>query len=106
MIIVRITLEVRPEKQLEFRQTLISLVEPTDRETGCLGCAIFCGIEDKNFFSLLEEWQTREDLDRHIRSGRFSVLLGSKSLLRKPLKYEIFTITDVEGMEAVRAIRK
>ncbi len=81
------------------------MVEPTGKETGCLSYAFFCDIEDNNRFNLLGEWETREDLDNHFRSRRFSVLLGSKSLLRKPLDIRSYTISTVEGMEAVNSAR-
>jgi len=105
MIVVRITMNVLPEKQLEFTQTLLSLIEPTGRETGCLSYAVFCDIEDKNRFTLLEEWQTREDLDHHIGSYRFGILLGSKSLLIRPLEIKIHTVSHSEGVEVVNALR-
>ena len=75
-------------------QTLLSMIEPTGKEAGCLSYAIFCDIEDKNRFSLLEEWETREDLDHHITTHRFGVLLGTKTLLSEPLKINIFTVSD------------
>ncbi|HIJ57448.1 MAG TPA: antibiotic biosynthesis monooxygenase [Deltaproteobacteria bacterium] len=105
MIIVRITMNVLPEKQLEVTQTLLSMIESTGKEAGCLSYAVFCDIEDKNRFSLLEEWETREDLDHHIRSHRFGVLLGSKTLLCEPLKIQINTVSQSEGMEAIHAAR-
>ena len=106
MIVVRITMNVLPEKQKELVQTLLSMIEPTGKEAGCLSYAVFCDIEDKNRFSLLEEWETREDLDHHLRSDRFSVLLGTKCLLCEPLKIQIFTVSDSEGIEAVNSVRK
>jgi quinol monooxygenase YgiN len=105
VIIVRITMNVLPEKQKEVMQTLLSMIEPTGKEKGCLSYDVFCDIENKNIFSLLEEWQTREDLDHHIGSGRFGVLLGTKSLLCEPLKIEIHTVSHSEGIEAVNAVR-
>jgi quinol monooxygenase YgiN len=105
MIIVRITMNVLPEKQLELTQTLLSMIEPTEKEVGCLAYAVFCDIEDKSHFSLLEEWETREDLDNHLRSPRFGILLGSKILLNEPPKIQIDTISQSEGMEAVHAAR-
>ena len=92
MIIVKIAMSVLPEKLLEFTQTLLSIIEPTENEQGCLNYSIFCDIKDKNCFNLMEEWQTREDLNRHILSHRFSVLLGSKSLLCKPIEIKIFCV--------------
>ena len=105
MIVVRITMNVLPEKQLEVTQTLLSMIAPTGKETGCLSYAVFCDIEDKNRFSLLEEWETREDMDQHIRSDRFGVLLGTKSLLCEPPNIQIHTVSDSEGMAAVITAR-
>lgn len=106
MIIVRISLNVLPEKKLEFTQTLLSMIGPTAREAGCLSFVVASDIEDANCFNLLEEWETREDLDLHIRSHRFGVLLGSKTLLNEPLKIQILTVLTSEGIEAVNTIRK
>lgn len=106
MIVVRIILNVLPEKHLEFTQTLLSLIEPTRKETGCLSYSLSCDVEDKNCFNLLEEWGSRKDLDDHIGSHRFGVLLGSKSLLRKPLEISIYTISAADGMEVVNSMRK
>jgi hypothetical protein len=40
-----------------------------------------------------------------MRSDRFSVLLGTKSLLCEPLKIQIFTVSHSEGIEAIDAVR-
>ena len=96
---------VRPEKHLELKQTLSSLVAPAGRETGCLSYGVSCDIEDRNRFSLMQSWETRDLLDHHIRSDRFGVLLGTKSLLSRPPRIEIYTILQAEGMEAIVAIR-
>ena len=93
------------EKQTEMKQTLLSMLEAAGKEKGCLSYDVFWDIEGKSVFNLFEEWETREDLDRHIGSERFSVLLGTKSLLSKPLEMKIHTISHSEGMEVVNAIR-
>jgi quinol monooxygenase YgiN len=105
VIIVGIKMNVRLEKRTEVMQTLLSLIEPTENERGCLSCHVFRDIEDQNVFSLIEEWETRQDLDDHIRSDRFSVLLGTKSLLSEPQQIEIHTISQSEGMEVIHATR-
>jgi quinol monooxygenase YgiN len=81
------------------------MIEPTGKEAGCLGYSVFCDIEDKNHFSLLEEWDTRKDLDNHIKSYRFGILLGSKTLLREPPKIQIHTVSQSEGMDSIHAVR-
>ena len=106
MIIVRITMKVLMEKRTEMMQTLLSLIEPSGKENGCLCYDVFCDLEDNHAFSLIEEWETREDLDLHIRSERFSVLLGTKSLLAKPSGISIHTVSHSEGVEVVNALRR
>jgi quinol monooxygenase YgiN len=101
MIVVRIIMNVLPEKHKEVIQTLLSMIEPMGKEKGCLSYDVFCGIERTTVINLIEEWETRKDLDRHIRSERFSVLLGTKSLLAKPLEMKIHTVSHSEGIEAV-----
>ena len=106
MIIAITIMNVFPEKQKEVLQTLLSLIEPPAKEKGCLSYGIFCDIEDKNLFNLISEWETRQHLDHHMGSDRFSVLLGTKSLLFEPLKIRIFTVSDSEGIAAVDSVRK
>ena len=106
MIIVRTIINVLPEKQKEVLQTLLSMIETIGKEKGCLSYGIFCDIEDKNFFNLISEWETRQHLDHHMRSDKFSVLLGTKSLLCEPLKIQIYSVSDSEGIEAVNSTRK
>ncbi len=105
MIIVRIVMNALPEKQKEVMQTLVSMIEPTGKEKGCRSYEVFRDIEDKNVFGLIEVWETRDDLKRHMRSDRFGVLLGIKSLLCEPSKIRIYTVSHSEGMEAIHAAR-
>jgi quinol monooxygenase YgiN len=105
VIIVRIALNALAEKQKEVIQTLLSMIESTGKEQGCLSHHVFRDIEDKNGFSLINEWETREDLDRYIRSANFGVLLGTKSLLCETPFIQIHTVSYSEGMAAVNAAR-
>ncbi len=106
MIIAITIMNVLPEKQKEVLQTLLSMIEQPGKEKGCLSYGIFCDIEDNNVFNLISEWETRQYLDHHMKSDRFRVLLGTKSLLSEPLKIQIFTVIDSEDIEAVYSIRK
>ena len=105
MIIVRITMNVLPEKHKEVMQTLLSIVEPAVKTKGCLSYEVFRDIEDKHVFNMIEEWESREDLDRHIQSEIFGVLLGTKSLLTKPSEFNFHTVSHSEGVEVINALR-
>lgn len=106
MIIVRIFMIALPEKRKEVLQTLLSLLEAPTKEKGCLSYGIFADIEDENFFNVISEWESRQHLDQHMRSDRFSVLFGTKSLLSEQLRIQIFTVANAEGIEAVNFARK
>jgi quinol monooxygenase YgiN len=106
MIVIRTIMIVLPEKQKEVLQTLLSLIAPLEKEKGCLSYDIYSDIEDEKVFNLISEWESRQSLDDHLRSDRFSVLLGIKSLLCEPLKFQILTVSNAEGAEAVNFVRK
>jgi len=106
MIVVKITMNVLPEKQKELVQTLLSMIGSMEMEPGCQSYALFCNMEDKNILNLLEEWQSRKDLDQHLQSDMFGVVLGTKSLLIEPHGIHIYTINRSEGMEAVHTARE
>ena len=105
MIVVKIAMNVLPEKQKELVQTLLPMIGSMEKGAGCLSYALFCDIEDKTLLNLLAEWQTRKDLDRHFRSELFGVLLGTRNLLNQPHVIHIYTIQQLEGMEAVHTAR-
>ena len=105
MIVIKITMNAIPSKQLEMMQTFLSMIEPTGKEPGCIGYGVFCDTKDKNRFCLLEEWKTREELDQYIASHQFSILLGIKALLCEPMDIQIFTVSRSEGMDAIYSIR-
>jgi len=105
VIIFRIAMNALPEKQKEVMQTLLLMVESTGKEKGCLSHQVVRDIEDENVFSLIAEWETREDLDHYIGSAKFGVMLGIKSLLCEPLNIQIHTVSNSEGMAAVSAAR-
>jgi len=105
MIVVRTIIIVLPEKQKEVLQTLLSLIAQLKKEKGCLSYDIYSDIEDENVFGLISEWESRQALDDHLRSDRFSILLGIKSLLCEPLHLQILTISSSEGAGAVNFLR-
>lgn len=104
MIVVRIDMNVLPAKQKELVQTLLSMIEPMRKEAGCLSYDLFGNIEDENVLNLIEEWRTRKELDHHLKSEIFGVLLGTKILLCEPPTIQIHTVSKSEGMEAIDAV--
>jgi quinol monooxygenase YgiN len=105
MIILKIIMNALPEKRKEVLQTLVSMIAAIRQEKGCRSCQGFQDIEDESVFSLIGEWETHEDLEHHIRSDRFGVLLGSNFLLNENHEIQIHTVSHTEGSEIVNAVR-
>jgi quinol monooxygenase YgiN len=105
MILATLKMNTLPEKRREFLQTLQVVCELIRNEKGCLSCNAFQDLENENSFRLVYAWETRDDLNQHIRSDRFAVLLGTKTLLSRPLEIATHVVSATTGMEAVEAIR-
>lgn len=105
MIIVKIIMNALAEKRKEVLQTLQSMIAAIRKEQGCRSCHVFQDIEDECVFSLVGEWETLEDLEYHIRSDRFGVLLGSNILLNENPDIQIHTVSNTEGSRVVNAVR-
>ena len=106
MMIVKMTFNAHPEKHLEVLQTLLSLMESVREGPGCRSCCAFCDIDNENRFSLLGEWETEKDMENHIQSYQFGVLLGTKTLLSEPLRIRIHKVSQTLGTDAVRVLRQ
>ena len=105
MIVVRISMIALPEKQLEIKQTLLSMIDPMLRKSRCTSYAVLGHIENQNRFSIIGEWETREDLDNYFSSHRFGILLGTRALLTEPIKIQIDTVIRTENLDAIELAR-
>jgi quinol monooxygenase YgiN len=101
MILVIIRMKVLPEKRVEFCQTIVSLIGTLRTEKGCLRCDFCRSMEDENELRILEEWDTQENLNSHLKSERFRVLRGAMSLLKEP--YEMLVHPVAAGKNTTEA---
>ena len=105
MIDVTIKITVPPEKRKEVLQTLKAILAPIRREQGCISCNCYVDVEAENIIFFRDEWKTSEDLDTHLRSVHFGVLIGAMKLLNKEPEIRFNTIASTAGTEAIQAAR-
>ena len=74
-------------------------------EPGCLGCGIYAGVEDANILAFMEEWDTQEDFERHLRSAAYRTLLEVMELAREAPTVQFHTVVQTVGIEAIYAAR-
>ena len=102
MILAFIKMNVRPEKHKELLQTFQSIVSQMRKENGCVESNFYRNAENENDFFLVEAWENRKTLDDHLRSVRFTVLMGASSLLSRPPEIMIHTVSNSSELEAVK----
>ena len=90
MILVTIRMKVLAEKRKELSQTIALLIGSIKTEKGCRRCEFYQSMEDENGLCILEEWDTRKNLNSHLNSEHFRVLRGAKSLLQEPYEKEVW----------------
>ena len=85
-------MKVRAEKRKELSQTIASLIGSLRTEKGCLRCDFCQDIEDENELCIIEEWDTRKNLNSHLKSEHFRVLRGAMNLLQEPYEIMFHTV--------------
>lgn len=105
MILVLIRMNALTERRKELLQTLVAMTALIRKEKGCISCKLLIDNENETSFNLIEEWDSQKKLNNHLRSDRFGVLLGTKSILREPPDIRIIPVPYTAGMEAVKAER-
>jgi len=103
MILIVIRMKVVSEKRLELSQAISSLSVLIRMEKGCRSCDFYRSIEDENRFSLLEEWDDRENAMAHLKSEHFRVLRGAMNLLKEPYEMMLHTASDPKQLEKIQA---
>ena len=63
--------KARADKVDELRSVLSSLVEPTQKEPGCLSYNLLQNNEDPTDFTLVEEWESNKALESHLATKHF-----------------------------------
>ncbi|MGB3267460.1 MAG: putative quinol monooxygenase [Microcoleus sp.] len=57
-----------PEKVAELKSLLLSIVEPTRQEQGCIKYELLQNQADPTDFTFVEEWESADLLEQHLAS--------------------------------------
>ena len=105
MIALTISMKVLPEKRKELLQSIRAWLKLIRNESGCVDYRFHQHTEDDNNFSLVSEWETHADLDRHLLSDRFGIFLGASSLLSEPPELTFHSVLSTTPMETLSTAR-
>jgi quinol monooxygenase YgiN len=81
MIIFTMQITIDPDHQTEFLAACHAVLRTVRSDPGCLSCRLTHDTEEPTSYSLQGEWATRGDLDRHLRTDHFKILVGAARTL-------------------------
>jgi quinol monooxygenase YgiN len=105
MIQARITIYSQPGRREDIVRSILSLIESSRLDSGCRSCRLYADVADADALTLVEEWETRADMERRLRSAAYGQLVQLMEMSREPPETVFHTITETRGLEALREIR-
>lgn len=66
MRVLIVEIQAKPEKAIELKALLLTLVELTGKEHGCVQYDLFAIQDQENTFCIFEKWSNQAALDKHL----------------------------------------
>jgi len=105
VIIESVCIAVRPAKREELRRALAAWKGPTEVEPGCKSCRILQESDDPDSFCYEAQWNSEDDLVRHLRSDHYKRLLVLMDLGEEPPLIEFHTVLETMGLDFIQSVR-
>jgi quinol monooxygenase YgiN len=105
MILSLIKINPHPRTRRETLDILRNAECVARTKTGCLGASVYLKKFEEEVILYLEQWESREDFERHVRSSQYDRILAALDLARDPPEIEFFENDGLGGMEVIEAIR-
>jgi quinol monooxygenase YgiN len=105
MILVTLSVSAPPERRAEMVEVIWMLLGPVRVEPGCLRCGLYEEVCDGDAFLYVEEWETPEQLERHMRSARYERLLAVMETSAQPPVLRYHLVSGTRGLEYLQAVR-
>lgn len=86
-------LRARSDKVEETKEALISLIEPTRGETGCVVYELMQNDDDPTDFTFVEEWSGNDELNAHLETEHIQrVVARAEELFSAPPDIRRYTL--------------
>jgi len=106
MILASIRMRPKEGKMDGVLRTIQGMLEPMRVQPGCLGFQCARDIEDESVMVMEERWETRKDLERHVRSDGFRTILSLLEECGEKPVVEFHEVTGTDGMEKIGELRE
>jgi quinol monooxygenase YgiN len=105
MMLATLTVAVPPGRRDEMLEVFWLLLGPVRVEPGCRACELYQEAGNEEVLVYIEEWETPEDLERHMRSPRYDLVLAVMEASARPPVLRYHCVAAVRGLEYLEAVR-
>jgi quinol monooxygenase YgiN len=105
MILSFVKINPLPGKQQVVVDILRSVIGQTRVKSGCMDCAFYTDQGEGQTILYFEQWQSREPLDRHIRSELYFRVLSAMELANEQPEIYFHEVSETRGLEYIEALR-
>ena len=104
MFMISLKISSSPERRDELLNALKLLINPVTVAPGCIQCRLFEDTSETGSFMIIEEWQTRDDLVRRLKTDHFRRLLTVLEMSSTPPEVRCEKVLNVNGIETIDAL--
>jgi quinol monooxygenase YgiN len=90
----------------ELLQALVDWAEATRRAQGNVRAGVAEDVEVEAAFELVAEWQREEDLEAHLLSDTFGVLVGAAQVLAFSVRLNVGRTVEEYGLDVIKKRRE
>ena len=105
MVIFTLRIKVPGARRKDFLDSARLILGPTKVQPGCISCGFYQDLNDPDAVLYVEEWQSRENLEHHIKSDPYRIILSLIDLSDEAPLVKLNTISKTEGFEAIETLR-
>ena len=84
---------------------LMSVENLTRMKTDCIKCAVYEGCTDEKEILYIEQWRSKEELYRHIRSDLYFRVLAAMDLAARTPQLCFHEVSEPMGMDLIKSLR-
>jgi quinol monooxygenase YgiN len=106
MIVFMMRVTAPAEKRNEMLHALRTFLAPMSVRPGCHGCRLYQDADDENVLTCIEEWESREQLDRHVRSEEYRTLLSVMDMSTVEPEVRFDTVVRTAGLDLIEDTRQ
>ena len=105
MILSTVRLVISPRERPEVLRILRVFMGHTTARTGCAGFWVAQDLTNHEVITISDRWVTRDDLDAHVRSAEYRLLLAVIDLSVTPPEISFDELQHLGGLDLVHALR-